>query len=422
MAGSERRAARPWLRRTAILLASLAALEAASYAAMRAAGIMPALPFREMYRTSSCLKANDFNFRRYARSAEDADAMLNTVPHPFFGFTTNPQRTAPEFRGLLVGGNYENELRYRILLGDDPRPVDTFTIGVFGASVAEAFVDHIRNDDTFAERLKAEIPALRDKTIVIRPMAIGSSRQPAQLAIATQYMELLDLTINLDGFSEVSVVQHPKYPVEFPMFSDVFYSGDDPSSYLRLRAGEEVCLRLSNLPQSMPLVASSNFYYLLWHSVSKRLNASLYARAPVTDEASSKDPFSVAQQREIYAAYYRKYTRAQHQVLSANGVRAYFFLQPNQWVPDTKPFSTEEKALLTNYPAGQEIGMRYGLLREEIRQLHDEGVRAFDLTGVFAEESRTVYIDACCHVNELGNELLANRIADDIVHEENARR
>jgi hypothetical protein len=251
-------------------------------------------------------------------------------------------------------------------------------------------------------------------------MAIGGSRQPAQFAIATQYMELLDMTINLDGFSEISVIQYPKYPVEFPMFADVFYSGADPSTYLRLRAGEEICRRMSRLPAWIPPLAFSNFYYLLWHNVSKRLNTSLYAPAP-EQEAPVADPFTPQQQREIYAEYYRKFTRAQHQLLSANGVHAYFFLQPNQWVEGSKPFSDDERELFTNYGAAEEIGARYVLLREKVRELREEGVPSFDLTGIYAEEARTVYVDACCHVNALGNELMADRIADIIVREESLR-
>ena len=106
---------------------------------------------------------------------------------------------------------------------------------------------------------------------------------------------------------------------------------------------------------------------------------------------------------------------------SANGIRAYFFLQPNQWVAGSKPFSDDETPLLTNYPAGEEIGARYALLKQKIRELQADGVAAFDLTGLYAKESRTVYVDACCHVNELGNELLAERIADTIVREESRR-
>ena len=41
--------------------------------------------------------------------------------------------------------------------------------------------------------------------------------------------------------------------------------------------------------------------------------------------------------------------------------------------------------------------------------LHQEGdgFHYFDLTGIFAANAETLYADACCHLNERGNELLA---------------
>lgn len=409
-----------WRRAVVAVMVTIAVIELASYLILTVVGVVPDRSYRDMYRTSACLKSNEFNNQGLAMTAQEVEVLLNKIPHPFFGITVNPEGTTAEMRNATVGADFEKELRYRIQLGADPRSPDEFTIGIFGASVAGGFADYVMRDDSFAQRLHAAIPALKDKRIVIRNMAISSSRQPSQFAIATTYMELLDLTINLDGYSEVAVIEHPEYPIEFPMFADVFYSREGPSRYLRMRAAEELCRRVSALPEWLPGLAYSNAYYLLWYNLSQRINASLYG-TPAPSGTKDQDVFSPDDVRELYARYYQKYTRYQHQVLSANGVRSYFFLQPNQYVEKSKTFSNEERSVALSYGDRDEIRDRYALLRQKIRELRAAGVPAFDLTPIFADVAETIYVDSCCHVNERGNQIIAERIADIIVKEENRR-
>jgi hypothetical protein len=52
-------------------------------------------------------------------------------------------------------------------------------------------------------------------------------------------------------------------------------------------------------------------------------------------------------------------------------------------------------------------------------------VPAVDLTGIFHETPATVYVDACCHMNELGNQIMAQHIVSVIAEQamsNNARR
>jgi hypothetical protein len=52
----------------------------------------------------------------------------------------------------------------------------------------------------------------------------------------------------------------------------------------------------------------------------------------------------------------------------------------------------------------------YAALAAELPALRAAGVPFTDLTRVFADVAETVYVDDCCHVNRLGNELLARAI------------
>ncbi len=415
----------PWRRKVGriVALASVlvAGCELGSWFILRQVGVLPEQPYRWMYESTGCLKTNPYNNGPRARSPDELTTMLNNVPHPFFGFVGNPGFAEADAEDDRISPNYENRLRYRILLGDDPRPRSTVTIGIFGASVAGSFADYVAQDPTFSQRLKQGVPEWRDKDVVIRNMAVGGSRQPAQFAIATMYQGLFDVSINLDGYSEVAIMQYPEFPIEFPMYSDVFYSGNGSLAYLRIRLGESICRQISVLPTAIPLLSYSHTYYLLWYNLSQRLNAAFYA-APKPDSARDLG-LSQEELKELYARYYQRFSRFQHQVLSANGIRSYFFLQPNQYVPQSKPtFSEFEQTHALNDGEGPAIGERYAHLRRMVGELRASGVPAFDLTMIYSDTSDTVYIDSCCHVNELGNRLMAQSIADIIVREELAAR
>ena len=97
----------------------------------------------------------------------------------------------------------------------------------------------------------------------------------------------------------------------------------------------------------------------------------------------------------------------------ASGVAYYHFLQPNQWTVDTKTLtdyelkyamgstSTYGKTALAGYPSLIAAGER----------LSEAGVPYADLTRIYRETRETVYIDNCCHVNQLGNRIMARAIA-----------
>ena len=57
----------------------------------------------------------------------------------------------------------------------------------------------------------------------------------------------------------------------------------------------------------------------------------------------------------------------------------------------------------------------YPVLVDAGAELLEADVPFYDLTGIFADELRTLYIDPCCHVNRLGNELMAAAIAEAII-------
>jgi hypothetical protein len=82
------------------------------------------------------------------------------------------------------------------------------------------------------------------------------------------------------------------------------------------------------------------------------------------------------------------------------GVPACFFLQSNQYLKHSKPCRSRTAI---NPEVADIRDAQISLLRAAAQDLASEGVPVFDLTGIFHETPATVYVDARCHMNELGN-------------------
>ena len=64
------------------------------------------------------------------------------------------------------------------------------------------------------------------------------------------------------------------------------------------------------------------------------------------------------------------------------------------------------------------------LLKAAVQDLHRSGVPSVDLTGIFASTNDTVYKDDCCHLNALGNRIMADAIVSNVMarHSAGARQ
>ena len=100
-----------------------------------------------------------------------------------------------------------------------------------------------------------------------------------------------------------------------------------------------------------------------------------------------------------------------------NGIRYVHFLQPNQYVPDSKPMGSAEKqtAIKSDLCWGQAVRDTYSLLLTQGVKLHAAGVDFHDMTRLFANVSDPIYADSCCHYNQKGNDLLATAAAESIL-------
>ena len=107
-------------------------------------------------------------------------------------------------------------------------------------------------------------------------------------------------------------------------------------------------------------------------------------------------------------------SRAMHAQARAAGIPYLHVIQPNQYHVTGRQFSAEERAvaIADRTPYAQPVVEGYPRLAEAIPALRDAGVPVYELFELFDDVSEPVYVDNCCHYNELGQHVLASRIAD----------
>ena len=352
--------------------------------------------------------------------------------HPYLGYVYNPDINSAEFTAFH--GNPVSDFGF--LDAASPirrRAEDRLIVGVFGGSVA--YYLSARGMATLEARL-AESPRFAGKRIEVVRAALGGYRQPQQL-MALNYLLMLggelDVLINLDGFNEVALYPavdaarraSPLYPSSWPdLVSDV------PER--RALVGEVAWLRrcrrqwagaASRGPLALSVTAG-----LVWRVGDRWLQATLARDVEeLGHEEGRMRPYYVTGPRrrprtvdETYsqlAEIWKRGSLQMDRLCRANGIDYYHFLQPNQYVPGSKVMGDSERraafredhqyrtGVLTGYPYLQYAGT----------ELVAAGVRFHDLTEVFHDVSEPTYEDPCCHLDQLGNDLLAEAIARAIL-------
>jgi hypothetical protein len=213
------------------------------------------------------------------------------------------------------------------------------------------------------------------------------------------------------------------FPRNWPFYASKALDGPVLAQVGRISFLREQAMLMENPPAG--ILGRSRFLALVRRIASRRLTARANAeneklKILMRDHAGDcrlsgpfTKPASEAEFLEECAGLWESCSLQMDRLCKANGIRYLHLLQPNQYVPGTKPLSREELAtayLGEDYPYRQAVERGYGLLIEDGRRLKRQGVEFFDLTDMFAKETRTVYSDTCCHVNDLGNTLLEEKI------------
>jgi len=401
-----------------ILLATLtyAALESVGYVAYR-------LLVGEWFRVSAGIDQQPDG----ESPAQDAPKELvnrgmgEMAVHPYLGYAFDPAKG--EAKWVNPYGFIDKPNRHTS--GSDQG--DEFVVGVFGGSVANQF--YWQGRYSFMEELR-KIPELKDRTFTFVSGAVGGYKQPQQL-MTLAYLQTLgksfDLIIVLDGFNEIGVSLAEDFErdvfVLYPRLWDSFLRAPD---HARNRLLGRVQLLgdwkdsvsgwgTHGLPAYSPLLASVRELAIRllnqWQTDAQQdLDASdsggsqrSFQQHGPPNEANTPD----AAYQFIAQAWAR--ASAQMRAMAAQTGASYIhFLQPNQYFPESKVLSDEErrKAYLPDHRYGKHVPGGYAALLQQASYLKDQGVTFHDLSMIFVDNSETLYEDTCCHFNGNGLALL----------------
>jgi hypothetical protein len=352
---------------------------------------------------------------------EMKDANVPDAPvilHPYFGFVVNPD---------LPGVNEDGFFQASPLSEANP---DTIVVVFFGGSLSDQVF--YMAGKTLREEL-SNLAAFRGKKIEIVSTAIGGYKQPQQLIVLSYMLARgaqWDIVVNIDGFNEIDSSTdnlndgvNPFFPHNWKLHAR---QGLDAQAMSRLGKIEIIRERRRSLRDFFaraPLIHSS-FFLTLWDLLDQGQEAELRRESHALEEILSGGlPARVRGPKADYpdtrvlyeemALVWKRSSRLMAALCRTYGVEYFHFLQPNQYVPDSKPFTEEERevAYRPEWAGSDRVPAAYPFLRERGRELRELGVNFTDLTGMFADEKRTVYNDFCCHVNELGATLIAEEIA-----------
>jgi hypothetical protein len=412
---------RLWLFRGILLIVLIPVLELISWLGLRFEN--PGFSFQQFHQRQEHL----------AFAATDSEDRPEVV-HPYMGWILNPQTNAE-----VKVGDQREPVNAMGFADSGPtlrkRSPGHFLLGITGGSVAQQF--SFRGADALKRRL-SQSARFHDVDVEIVRLSFAGFKQPQQLMTLNYLLSLggeLDALVNIDGFNEVTLPvcenQDDIFAAYPRLWNTLTLNLADPrlssESYrlLQLRAERQESARAM---LDSPLRFSPT-RQLLWEIrdayLARKLTA--LARELFDKQKTEGRPFAISGPPQLYhddAGMYRQLveiwsnsSRQMSNLCRANHIAYIHVLQPNQYVPDTKPLGKEERALAIREEEcyGPSVRAGYPLLIREGAKLRAEGVDFHDLTRLFAAFADPIYADFCCHYNQKGNDLLAEAVAEALL-------
>lgn len=345
---------------------------------------------------------------------------------PYFGITYDPEDPmllAAQGRGALALDEHGFLVMPPLAAPRAGRPFDVALMG--GSVAAFACLDGRAALDA---ELQA-VPELRGRPLRLSCLALGAMAQP-QTAAALNYLTILgrsfDAVIVLDGFNDIALpFNEHKFRDTFPAYPNrwVGLAGGlaDPARQRlvgRVAVLQDERTELARSFERWPW-ARSVAASLVWRALDARAGrrladarARLERAAPAVRSYAAAGPHvsfpSDAARLEHIAGLWERASLQTHRLARVAGARCFHFLQPNQYVPGSKPMPAAERALAwrADYPYRSAVEQGYPLLRQAGARLRAQGAHFEDLTQLFARVNEPLYVDDCCHVSPAGSAAL----------------
>ncbi len=303
-------------------------------------------------------------------------------PSPFFGYVSTE------------GNNYG------FISNDDfpiPRSKNTYVVAILGGSVAYHLANYIFQTPSFVDQMKKTIPALKDKEIRFMGLALPGYKQPQQQIVLSYFLEQIDMVIQLDGWNEVFVSASGNAPADYPGMVEI----ESHNTQEKISPSLNTKIFIIKAIEENNLLKKIMALFLLKNSLEYKIILENQKKSAPTKEA--KAIFSENASAQV--ATWSRFIKQEQYLLKSNDKKGFFFVQASQYNPDSKVLTDEEKKVALNPMIANLVTPKFQLIRAEAKKLD-----VYDLAAVFKNETASIYIDNCCHVNERGNKLVSDEI------------
>lgn len=377
------------------------------------------------------LRAEQMGIAASARAKDSARENL----HPYVGWTFDP---------LSSTGTEEVPINVRGLLdfsdSIQKKQPGQFIIAITGGSFAQEFNDKMSEE--LATRLSQHMN-LEGREVHIVRLAMAGYKQPQQLMWLTYLYSIggeFDCVINLDGFNEgvlpitdnYNSKVHFSYPYGWdkrlldivdPRLTDLSFD------ILALRAKRQK-LAKGVLDSPIRFLAMRN---LIWRIQNSRISQELnqislekfdyrweFGKGFAVSGPPNPDPQTGDLQTSVIDLW-KNCSLQMRNLCVANNTKYIHFLQPNQYLDNSKTLSDWENefAYDPKHDFHQVVLEMYPRMRAESEWFAEHNVKFHDLTQIFKETTETTYRDWCCHVNNEGNQLVAEAVLEAIIEKLN---
>ncbi|MGB3535111.1 MAG: hypothetical protein WBA13_16560 [Microcoleaceae cyanobacterium] len=359
--------------------------------------------------------------------------------HPFFGYV---QRPGPDFRPNFKTNNYGFISPYDYPVNKQNE--NQYIVGVFGGSVASNYSIYEIQNKVLEAKLK-QVPALKDKEVIILSFATGGYKQPQQLLVLNYMLSMgqkFDLVINIDGFNEVALsTVNNKYQLDFTMpsanhilaltqLADSSLSDKALEALLKIKQTkpklEPAIEQLQNCALASCYAYRSLQLQLLLKDYRKQIQRFERYRTK-SDGKGIEDsilyfyvqpePLENQELLEKITNHWVETSKLMRDTLAAENIPYFHILQPNQYYQTQRVFSEAEQQIAwsEDSPYDKAVRKGYPVLTDKINQLKADNINILNAVNVFDNTSEIVYIDDCCHYNPVGEQIFSDTIADFII-------
>lgn len=366
--------------------------------------------------------------------AKYSDVKGSEAIHPYLGWCLDPQTDRFDMFGTPIPINSLGFVDHGPSVVK--RSPGKLIVGICGGSVAQQVSFGGREE--LARRLK-EDPRYQGREIEFVSLAMAGFKQPQQVMAVNYVMALggeFDVLVNIDGYNEIALPGcenfHSRTFYAYPrMWHARVLNAVSPTQNadaLQLLTYRGQRQRMARRLQGS-VFRHSYLALLIWSLRDQSLAGSLAdlevqvgrekreEGRGMTRDGPRNSAKSLAEVQGEAIELWKTSSMQLSRLCRGSGILYLHVLQPNQYLPGSKPLSAieREKMLMEEQSYGEMVKTYYPRMIEEGAALQAAGVEFLDLTGLFRETTEQVYVDPFCHFNEFGVQRIGAAIADRIL-------